>query len=270
VPAAAADVRIDVLGVPVDVLTRDALLARVGEWLSATPPVRARVVAYLNVHVLDTALRVPSLARFLREEADLVYCDGDGIRHAARLLAAAGAGGGALPERMTGADWIDSLAARAAREGWRLAWIGGYAGGAEGGTAGRAARALRRAHPGLQLHAEHGFHVDEDALLERVRAFAPDLVLVGMGTPAQEGFVERNAATLGARVVWTVGALAELVAGDVPRGPRWLHRRQEWLARLLVNPRRTWRRYTLGNARVAGRIARAIARGAHARGDSTE
>jgi hypothetical protein len=69
----------------VDVLTREDLLAQVGEWV-ATPDSRARVVAYLNVHVLDCALRSPALARFLREDADLVYCDGEGIRHAAGLL----------------------------------------------------------------------------------------------------------------------------------------------------------------------------------------
>ena len=257
--------RLDVLGLPVDVLTRDALLARVGDWI-ATPGARARVVAYLNVHVLDCALRSPALARFLREDADLVYCDGEGIRHAAGLLARARAGGGALPERMTGADWIHGLAARAAAEGWRVAWVGGP----PDGTSARAASALAAAHPGLHLHAEHGFHDDETALLQRVRAFAPAIVLVGMGTPAQEGFVERNAQALGAKVVWTVGALAELVAGDVPRGPAWLHRRHEWLARLLVNPRRLWRRYTLGNARVARALARAIARRPHARGSAVE
>lgn len=237
----AAPERLDLLGVPVDVLTRAALLDRVGALVDAGRPA---TVGYVNVHVLDQCARHPDLAAFLRG-LDLCYCDGKGVVLAARVL------GGHLPERMTGADWIWDLAARA--EGrWRLAWVGG-----EPGVTEAAARALRARHPGLSIEAHHGYHPKEgpgnEALIAALNAAGADIVLVGMGTPTQERWVAANRAALLAPVVWCLGATADFVSGRVSRGPRWLYQRQEWLARLLVDPRRLWRRYLLGNARVMGR-----------------
>jgi len=41
-------------------------------------------------------------------------------------------------------------------------------------------------------------------------------------------------------------------AGATPRGPRWMTDHElEWLARLLIEPRRLWRRYAWHNPRFA-------------------
>jgi N-acetylglucosaminyldiphosphoundecaprenol N-acetyl-beta-D-mannosaminyltransferase len=240
--------RIDLLGVPVDVLTRGALLDRVADLVAARGQA---TVGYVNVHVLDQCARNPDLAPFLRD-LDVCYCDGKGAVLAARIL------GERLPERMTGADWIWDLAARA--EGrWRLCWVGG-----EPGVTEEAARALRARHPALQVVAHHGFHPKEgpenDAFVAELNAAEADIVLVGMGTPVQERWVGANRAALRAPVVWCLGATADFVSGRVSRGPRWLYDRQEWLARLVADPRRLWRRYLLGNARVMARACAAATR----------
>ncbi|MFH1467347.1 MAG: WecB/TagA/CpsF family glycosyltransferase [Pseudomonadota bacterium] len=210
----------------------------------------------MNVHVLDRCAHHPDLVAFLRG-IELCYCDGKGVILAARIL------GERLPERMTGADWIWDLAARA--EGrWRIAWIGG-----EEGVTAAAAAVLRQRHPGLEIVPFHGYHPKEgpgnDALIAAINAAGADLVLVGMGTPAQERWVAANRGRLQAPVVWCLGATADFISGRVSRGPRWLYDRQEWLARLLVDPRRLWRRYLLGNARVMGRAC-VVATGRRLRG----
>jgi len=44
-------------------------------------------------------------------------------------------------------------------------------------------------------------------------------------------------------------------AGATPRGPRWMTDHElEWLARLLIEPRRLWRRYVLGNPLFEWRV----------------
>ncbi len=49
-------------------------------------------------------------------------------------------------------------------------------------------------------------------------------------------------------VALTGGAVFDYVSGGLRRGPRVLTDNGfEWLARLLVEPRRLWRRYLLGN-----------------------
>ncbi len=227
---------VDVLGVPVHPVSLDGLLDRVGAEIARGGPF---TLTYANVHVLNTAARDGRLTRFLRG-VDLCFCDGNGVRMGARIL------GYDLPHRMTGADWIWDLAARAEAEGWRIWWIGG-----EPGVTDDAADTLRQRHPGLQIGSDHGFHArqgpEDDASIDRINAFAPDIVLVGMGTPVQEYWTEERRDRIDAPVVWCLGATADFIAGRTARGPRWFTDRAEWVGRLVAEPRRLWKRYLLGN-----------------------
>jgi N-acetylglucosaminyldiphosphoundecaprenol N-acetyl-beta-D-mannosaminyltransferase len=239
--------RVRVLGLPVDGLDVAGLLAQIDAYVADDG---LRTVAYLNVHVANQAAEDPELAAFL-DTVDLCYCDGAGIRLGARLL------GHDLPERMTGADWIWDLAAHA--EGrLRLFWLGG-----EPGVTDRAAAILRERHPALEITADHGFHDDAatPALLARIHDYAPDVLLVGMGTPVQERWVARWRGELDVAVVWCLGATADFISGKVSRGPAWLHDNAEWLARLVTEPRRLWRRYLIGNGTFLVRIGLARLRG---------
>jgi len=234
--------RVRVLGLPVDPVDLEGLLAGVSAFIEAGEP---RTVSYLNVHVANVAAHTPDLRAFL-EQTDLCYCDGAGIRLGAKLL------GRALPERMTGADWIWDLAARAEGQ-WRIFWLGG----APGATA-EACEVLRQRHPGLELGHDHGFHHSEavPALIDRIHAFEPHILLVGMGTPVQERWVMRWRSELDVPVVWCLGATADFISGRVSRGPRVLAENAEWLARLVTEPRRLWRRYLVGNTVFLARVLR--------------
>lgn len=234
--------RVDVLGVGVDRFDRAGLFARVGELVHA----RGRAtVAYANVHVLNTATGDAALRDFLNA-ADVCYCDGSGVVLGAKLL------GETLPERMTGADWIWDLA-RLAEGRWRLFWLG-----SEPGVTEAAAKKLQERHPALHVDTDHGYHAKEgaenDALIARINACRPDIVLVGMGTPVQERWVAANRARIDAPVVWVLGATADFISGKVSRGHPLLYNHQEWLARLLTEPRRLWRRYLIGNTVFLARI----------------
>ncbi len=233
---------VDILGVPVQPLSWEALLAEVEAAIEAR---RRLTVAYANVHVLNTAARDSRLTRFLNQ-VDICFCDGNGVRLGARLL------GQDLPHRMTGADWIWALAAHA--EGrWRIYWIGG-----EPGVTDAAAQRLRQQHPALEIATDHGYHArqgpEDQASIERINAFKPDLVLVGMGTPVQEYWTEERRPRIEAPVVWCLGATADFVAGRTARGPRWFTDRYEWVGRLIAEPRRLWKRYLLGNPLFVSRV----------------
>ncbi len=234
--------KIDVLGVGVDDVDRAGLMAAVARLLERG---ERSTIAYANVHVLHVAYSDLELRAFLHG-ADVVYCDGQGVVLGARLL------GRHLPERMTGADWIKDLAAVAEDRRWRIYWMGG-----KPGVTVRAAHVLRRDHPDLHIDADHGFHTDNDALIARINAARPHILLVGMGTPLQERWVAAHRARIDAPIVWVTGATADFVSGEVSRGPAFLHSRQEWLARLLVDPRRLAGRYLVGNALFLARITRA-------------
>jgi N-acetylglucosaminyldiphosphoundecaprenol N-acetyl-beta-D-mannosaminyltransferase len=92
-------------------------------------------------------------------------------------------------------------------------------------------------------------------VLEHIAEQQPDILLVGMGTPRQELWVERNFDRIDTPVVWTVGALFDYLSGRTPRAPHWMADHGfEWIFRLALEPRRMWRRYLLGNPAFLGRV----------------
>ncbi|MCA1688781.1 MAG: WecB/TagA/CpsF family glycosyltransferase, partial [Actinobacteria bacterium] len=79
--------------------------------------------------------------------------------------------------------------------------------------------------------------------------------LVGFGMPLQEYWLMENRNRLDANVALTGGAVFDYVSGELRRGPRVLTENGlEWLARLLIEPRRLWRRYLIGNPLFLARV----------------
>ena len=180
-----------------------------------------------------TARRQPQFLAVLRS-ADLVLPDGVGLLWAAQRL------GSSLPERVTGSDGIYHLAARAARSRWRLYLLGAAAGVAE-----RTADILTTRYPDLQIVGTYaGSPGDEDypAILQRIWAARPDVLLVAYGAPAQDLWIAQHRHELGVPLSMGVGGAFDHVAGVRRRAPAWLiHLRLEWLWRLVTQPWR-WRR----------------------------
>jgi N-acetylglucosaminyldiphosphoundecaprenol N-acetyl-beta-D-mannosaminyltransferase len=231
--------------IPIDLGRPTELLRRITGWVGTGP---ARRVMYVNAHVLNQSREIPELADALRR-ADLVYCDGYGVRIAAKALDVE------VPHRMTGADWVWGLAALCedARQSIYLL-------GSEPAIAAEAAERLREWYPRLEIAGSHHGYFEvgsphAERVIEDINARRPDIVLVGMGTPKQELWVDHYADRLDAGVLWTVGALFDYVSGRVPRAPRWLaDNGLEWIFRLGIEPQRMWRRYLIGNPMFLSRV----------------
>src|SRR3954447_16492106 len=141
-------------------------------------------VSYVNAHVLNQTFSNPDLRRAL-QASDLVYCDGYGVRLAAKLI------GLPVPHRMTGADWIWGVAALCQESRRSL-----YLLGSEPGSSASAAAALRRWYPRLEVEGTHHGYFEigsahSERVLEHIAEHRPDILLVGMGTPQQELWVDR-------------------------------------------------------------------------------
>src|SRR5207302_2401675 len=179
-PAEAARRSSDLFDIPIDLAPPEDLLRTITGWAAERS---SRRVMYVNAHVVNQSRATPGLAEALRR-ADLVYCDGYGVRLAAHVL------GSPIPYRMTGADWIWALARLC-----ELAGHGLYLLGSEPPLAKEAASRLRRRCPQLEVcGAHHGFF-DLDSphnqrVIEDINQHRPRIVLVGMGTPKQELWVD--------------------------------------------------------------------------------
>jgi N-acetylglucosaminyldiphosphoundecaprenol N-acetyl-beta-D-mannosaminyltransferase len=141
---------------------------------------------------------------------------------------------------VTGIDLMLRLLECAAHKGWRVFFLGSSPGVAES-----AAKKAADLFPGLQVAGTHHGFFSQDRNSEVVRLVAdsrPQLVLVALGAPLQERWIDGNLGSLGGVAAMGVGGSLDVLSGRVRRAPRWMVKMHlEWLGRLLMDPRR-WKR----------------------------
>lgn len=239
---------VDLLGIPVINCTTAEFIDAFCSALEQPHAKRPVFVSYLNAWCSNVAASDKAYAEILRG-AEAVYADGQAIVWASRLL------GTPLPERINAADFAVEFCREAAARGLSL-----YLLGSADGVAARAAQAWQRQVPALRVSGAEGGYMDgnDQQVIERINACAPDCLLVGMGVPLQEKWVWQHLDQLNVRGVWCIGAMFEFHGKYRARAPVWMRRAGlEWLFRLLLEPKRLWRRYIVGNAQFALRVVKA-------------
>jgi N-acetylglucosaminyldiphosphoundecaprenol N-acetyl-beta-D-mannosaminyltransferase len=89
---------------------------------------------------------------------------------------------------------------------------------------------------------------EDAAIVEEINASEAEIVWVGLSTPKQERWMAAHVHRLNAAALIGVGAAFDMHAGNVKRAPRFLRRTGfEWTYRLVLEPRRLWRRYLANN-----------------------
>lgn len=218
--------RVDVLGVEFDRLdlpsAADVILERVDRG-------ERTFVITANPEFIMLARHDRELAEIARR-ADIVVADGTGVMVGSRLL------GDGLP-RVAGRMLVDRLMPELSHRGARIFLLGAGIGVAE-----RAAYALRRRWPSLQIVGTYAGSADVESA-ERVRAAEPSVVLVAYGMPKQERWIAHHLASLpSVHLAIGVGGVLDQLAGVQRVPPAFLHRvGLEWLWRLANEPSR-WRR----------------------------
>jgi len=230
---------VSLLGVRINPLTIPELNARVA---AVVEEGGKRVIANYNLHALYLYYHDAMMRKFFAS-VDCAHIDGMSLVFLGRLLG--------LPlsraQRVTYVDWVGPLMAEAARQGWRIFYLG-----SRPGVADKGAEKLRATYPSLNIQTSHGYFdirpgsAENAAVIKRIDAFRPHVLLVGMGMPRQEYWVLENIEHLDCKAILTAGACMDFVAGAIPTPPRWMGRcGLEWLYRLFSDPARLWRRYLL-------------------------
>lgn len=251
-PAMDSCARQTLLGGEVDVMDVEALLAFVTERAAAR---RRTVIANHNLNSLRLIRREPAMAA-LYARAERIQIDSMPLIGWGRLLG--------LPlerrHRLTYLDWREAFWRQAAARRWRVFHLGCAPGVGE-----RALAAIEARHPGLTVATRHGFF-DMDGpqngeVLDQIRAFDPDILLVGMGMPRQERWIMDNLERLPEAVIFPIGGALAYEAGAVATPPRWTGRLGvEWLWRFATEPRRLFARYFLEPWALAPLALRDLAR----------
>ena len=203
------------------------------------PGRRRRRVAFLNAHCVNVAASDPDYTRALHS-ADAVLPDGAGIELALRLS------GTKMVENLNGTDFTPKLLREAARRGLSVFLLGGRP-----GIADAAAARLVHQTPGLRIAGTRdGFSgaANTAEAIAHINDTGADILLVALGVPAQDVWLERHASQLRPVLSLGVGALFDFLAGAVPRAPKPIRRaRLEWAWRLAQEPKRLAKRYLIGN-----------------------
>lgn len=229
-----------VLGLPIV----DGTTAQVVDAMMDGQP---RRVFFLNAHCANIRARNSAYAAAL-ENADMVLPDGIGVELAARMT------GSRLTENLNGTDFCPALLRAAAARGQSV-----YLFGAKPGTADAAARKLALTIPGLRIAGTRDGYdgaADTDSAIAHINASGADILLVAMGVPIQELWIDENAQRLSPRLILGVGALFDFLADAVCRAPLAVRRaKMEWVWRLAMEPRRMAGRYLVGNVTFLARAA---------------
>lgn len=231
---------VKVLGLPLVDATPDTVIPHL---LQA----RRKTVCFLNAHCANMRATSWTYEAALKR-ADHILPDGIGIELAARMT------GQRLKANLNGTDLVPGLLREAAQQGLSVYLLGGTP-----GTALAAANRLVSDIPHLRVAGvRDGFGDVENAwdAIDDINLSGADIVLVAMGVPRQEIWIDQYRDRINARLVMGVGALFDFLAGNVRRAPSIVRKaRMEWGWRLAMEPRRLAKRYLVGNVTFMARSA---------------
>lgn len=198
-------------------------------------------VCVANVHMVTTA-RCNEKLHEIMEESLVITADG------LPLVWMLKQGGFREAERVTGVDLTLKLCEKAAAEGMLVCFYGG---------APEAIRALQESIANRFPALKVAFYESppllpeqpkvDQGVVDRINKSGVRIVFVGLGCPKQEFWMAAYRPHVSA-VLIGIGAAFDFIAGTAKRAPGWMQRcGLEWLHRLVVNPRKTWRRYATTN-----------------------
>lgn len=229
----ASQSREKVLGYPVDIVDRDLALKIIEDaWRGA----KSSHVVTLNAEMVIAAQQDQTLDRIIRH-AHLIIPDGSGVVWALRLA-------GHPVDRLPGIELAAETLKLAASTGRKVALLGG-----KPETLTKLLGILSTTYPGLNVVASHNGYFgadDEEKIVDEILEAEPELVLIALGVPKQEYFIDKWQSRFSQSVLIGVGGSFDVWAGNVKRAPlafREMH--LEWLYRLLVEP---WRYKRMGAA----------------------
>jgi len=201
---------------------------------------RPLIVSFINQHTFNLAFHSSEFAGCLLN-SDILLRDGVGMEVCLTTLQRA------VGRNMNGTDFIPRLAAAFA--GRPIALFGTT----EPWTS-RAVAALQEMGCFI-VSSMDGFRPDTD-YIDAIARTTPGLVILAMGSPRQEMLADRIASVVTHPLaVVNGGAIADFLAQRFERAPLWMRRaRCEWLFRLLLEPKRLWRRYLLGGITFAWHV----------------
>ncbi|MGF1539702.1 MAG: WecB/TagA/CpsF family glycosyltransferase [Pleurocapsa sp.] len=233
-------ISVDFLNRKIDFMTMEAALESI---VQAAIKGKKVVVANYNIHAFNLSMLMPRFLNFY-ENAEYKICDGMGILKGLNFM------GISLPSKYKTplTLLVPKLLDYCDRYKFSVFLLGSKPQNLE-----FALQKQQAKYPLVKLAGHHGYFDKEDfqennAVIDKINGFKPDILIVGMGMPLQEMWIQQNYEQIDASVIIPCGAVIDRLAGLVPDCPLWMSNvGLEWLYRLIREPKRLASRYLLGN-----------------------
>ena len=184
-----------------------------------------------NPEIIMHADRDPKIKKLLLSPDAEIIPDGISVVKAMNTL------GCEASERITGVDLAAHLLKAAGENGKSV-----YLLGAKEEVVSALAEKLRAEHPDITVNYHNGYDGDKDVIFDEIAALAPDLVLVGLGVPAQELLIYRHLPKFTRGVLVGGGGSFDVLSGSKKRAPQFIVKTNtEWLYRIAKEPQRLGR-----------------------------
>lgn len=220
--------KVEVLGVSFDNLTMNEAVNKAMEVL---PCHKGAFVVTPNPEIVMICRKNHEAATAV-SNAYLTIPDGIGIIYGAKILKTP------LKEKIPGCDFTLHLMEEMQKEGRSIFLLG-----SKPGVAVKAMERLRTQFPELIFAGTNdGYFTEDMPVIEKINKVKPDVLLVCLGAPKQEIWMDRNSQKLDVGLMIGAGGSLDVFAGTAERAPEnWRRAGLEWLYRLMKEPRRIGR-----------------------------
>lgn len=237
--------QVTILGIPIHNISMAEALDTILEWLQDE---QTRQVCFVNADCANISCKDTGYLEVLKK-ADLCLADGMGLHLAGKML------NQPIVDNVNGTDMFPLLCERLSKTDTRL-----YLLGALPGVADEVVEWIGARFPQLVIcGTRHGYFQpdEEQEIIQEINASGADLLLVAFGAPKQDVWIHRHAKEMGVKVAIGVGGLFDFYSGRHARAPQWMRNIGiEWMHRLMLEPRRLWKRYLVGNVVFLARVVK--------------
>ncbi|MCM3729101.1 WecB/TagA/CpsF family glycosyltransferase [Neobacillus cucumis] len=194
-------------------------------------------VFFLNAHCYNIAQKDEKYRANLNK-ADFVLNDGIGVDIGAKIF------NFKFKENLNGTDLTPKILEVCAELSLRVFLLGGKPGVAE-----KASENMRKKIPFLNIVGTlDGYFKESTDVVSIINKTNPDVIICALGVPYQENWISDNFNKINGTMFLAVGAFLDFASNNITRAPKVFRKlKSEWIYRLLLEPKRMWKRYLIGN-----------------------
>ena len=218
---------VNIAGINIDDITMNQAVERVYEFIDSG---ENHAIYTPNAEIMMEGITSKNLKSILNN-ADMLVADGAGVVLASKIL------GKKVAEKVSGFDLVKNLLISSKVRPIKFFLFGGKPGIPEAATSN-----INKDYPGAEVVGIRNGYFKEDeipSIIEQINNSGAEVLLVCLGAPKQEEWIEKNKSQLKVKVSMGVGGTMDVLAGNVKLAPDFFRNNGlEWMYRLYKEPKR--------------------------------